>query len=193
MKTWIVGIFRIWWVWALFVSLIIGLIIGLVVFKPWLIFIDVEVGDSLPVVASPTRPTPSEVSPQAPETGEETVVPSEPVLLSSGEFVSHEHSTTGTAQIIKLPNGHRQLALSNLSTTNGPDVHVWLSAGPVVEGRDGWYTAGGHDFIDLGLIKGNLGDQLYDIPDDIDLSRYPTVDLWCVQFGVSFGAAALTP
>ena len=43
------------------------------------------------------------------------------------------------------------------------------------------------------MIKGNQGDQLYDIPADVDLAAYPTVDLWCVQFAVSFGAAALTP
>ncbi len=95
--------------------------------------------------------------------------------------------------MIQLPDGSRQLAIENLETTNGPDVHVWLSAGPVVEGFDGWFTAGGHPYVDLGMIKGNQGNQLYDIPADVDLAAYPTVDLWCVQFAVSFGAAALTP
>ena len=47
--------------------------------------------------------------------------------------------------------------------------------------------------LDLGMIKGNQGNQIYDIPADVDLAAYPTVDLWCVQFAVSFGAAALTP
>ena len=82
-------------------------------------------------------------------------------------------------------------AIESLETTSGPDVHVWLSAGPVLEGFDGWFTAAGYDYVDLGPIKGNLGDQLYDIPPGVDLAAYPTVDLWCVQFSVSFGAAAL--
>jgi len=94
--------------------------------------------------------------------------------------------------VIALPDGRRQLALESLSTTNGPDVHVWLSSGPVLEGTDGWFTAGAHPMVDLGMIKGNQGDQLYDIPDDVDLDLFRSVDLWCVQFSVSFGAAALS-
>ena len=84
-----------------------------------------------------------------------------------------------------------QLAIVGLETSNGPDVHVWLSAGPVIEGLDGWFTAAGYEHIDLGLIKGNIGDQLYDIPADVDLAAFRAVDLWCEQFAVSFGAAAL--
>jgi hypothetical protein len=117
--------------------------------------------------------------------------PAVPVDLLAGTFVSHEHATTGSARVIQLPDGARQLAIEGLETTNGPDVHVWLSAGPVLEGFDGWFTAAGYDYVDLGPIKGNLGDQLYDIPDGVDLSLFRTVDLWCVQFSVSFGAAAL--
>ncbi len=93
--------------------------------------------------------------------------------------------------MIENPDGTRQLAIVGLETTNGPDVHVWLSAGPVIEGFDGWFTAAGYEYVDLGPIKGNLGDQLYDIPAGVDLETFRTVDLWCVQFAVSFGAAAL--
>ena len=61
----------------------------------------------------------------------------------------------------------------------------------MIEGFDGWFTAAGYEYVDLGPIKGNLGDQLYDIPAGVDLAAFRTVDLWCVQFAVSFGAAAL--
>ena len=94
--------------------------------------------------------------------------------------------------MIEHPDGTRQLAIESLETTNGPDVHVWLSAGPVIEGFDGWFTAAGYEYVDLGPIKGNLGDQLYDIPAGVGSGHaFRTVDLWCVQFAVSFGAAAL--
>jgi len=83
------------------------------------------------------------------------------------------------------------LALTDLATSSGPDVHVWLSAADVVEGVDGWFTAGGAPYLDLGPIKGNLGNQVYEIPAGTDLSAYRSVDLWCVQFAVSFGAAQL--
>ena len=87
--------------------------------------------------------------------------------------------------MIEHPDGTRQLAIVGLETSNGPDVHVWLSAGPVIEGFDGWFTAAGYEHIDLGLIRGeSVGDQLYDIPADVDLAAFRAVDLWCEQFAV---------
>ena len=108
-----------------------------------------------------------------------------------GTLISHEHATTGTVRIIRQADGARVLTLENLDTSNGPDVHVWLSAAHVVEGNAGWFTAGSADYYDLGIIKGNQGNQVYEIPAEVDLSKYPAVDLWCVQFSVSFGAAEL--
>ena len=179
-----------WW-WGIGAAVVVAaaVVLGLI-FQPWLLFVNVRVDDEIPsaVTAPSAAPDPaatptSEPASPAPPVG--------PVDLLAGTFISHEHETTGTARVIENPDGSRQLALVGLATSNGPDVHVWLSAGPVVEGTDGWFTAGGYDHIDLGPIKGNLGDQLYDIPADVDLSVFRSVDLWCVQFGVSFGAAAL--
>jgi hypothetical protein len=174
---------RVWIVVIAAVGAVV-LAIGLVVFKPWLLFVDVRVDEAIPTVA-PSAPS------AQPEASEPPEPPTGPVELASGSFISHEHATTGTARIIENADGTRVLALENLDTSNGPDVHVWLSAADVVEGTDGWYTAGDADFVDLGLIKGNQGNQVYPIPDDVDLSGIRSVDLWCVQFGVSFGAAQL--
>lgn len=188
-----------------------------VLFKPWLVFVDTEVADALPQVAagSSTGGVPTELEPAADapsSVGAEGSVSGDPVepaesaepapppadvdppearQLSAGTFISHEHPTTGSVSVIEQPDGSRVLAIAGLDTTTGPDVHVWLSAADVIEGRDGWFTAGGAEFVDLGPLKGNRGDQLYEIPDDVDLGRFPAVDLWCVQFGVSFGAAQL--
>ena len=187
---------RVWW-WVGGGVLVVLAVVAALVFQPWLLFIDVRVDDEIPAAAASSTPDASE--PVAPARDEPTATPTAPpppagpVDLASGTLISHEHETSGTVRVIQLPDGSRQLAIENLETTNGPDVHVWLSAGPVVEGFDGWFTAGGHPYVDLGMIKGNQGNQLYDIPADVDLAAYPTVDLWCVQFAVSFGAAALTP
>lgn len=162
---------------------IAGLVIAALVFKPWLLFVDVTVNETLPTVPAPTA---TAVQP-TPEASPDPV----PVQLAAGTLISHEHETSGTVRIIENPDGTRVLTLENLSTSNGPDVHVWLSASDVVEGIDGWYTAGSAAFYDLGLIKGNLGNQVYEIPADVDLSAYRSVSLWCVQFSVSFGAAQL--
>lgn len=179
-----------WW-WGIGAAVVVAaaVVLGLI-FQPWLLFVNVRVDDEIPsaVTAPSAAPDPAATPTSEPAS---PAPPAGPVDLLAGTFISHEHETTGTARVIENPDGSRQLALVGLATSNGPDVHVWLSAGPVVEGTDGWFTAGGYDHIDLGPIKGNLGDQLYDIPADVDLSVFRSVDLWCVQFGVSFGAAAL--
>ncbi len=173
---------------------VVGLVIGLVVFKPWLLFVDVRVDEKLPIVATSTEqahPSPFSSSP-VPLTPEATSAgPAGAIQLAAGALISHEHATTGTVRIIQQPDGLRVLTLENLDTSNGPDVHVWLSAAHVVEGTGGWYTAGSADRYDLGMTKGNQGNQVYEVPADVDLSKYKSVDLWCVQFSVSFGAAEL--
>ncbi|MFJ4038416.1 DM13 domain-containing protein [Microbacterium sp. NPDC090007] len=177
----------------------IVLIVAGLLFQPWLLFVDVRVADAIPAPQGSTTATSAPTATTAPvemaamATDAATPAPpAGPVDLLSGSLISHEHETSGAVRVIENPDGTRQLALVGLSTSNGPDVHVWLSAGPVVEGRDGWYTAADHAHVDLGPLRGNLGDQLYDIPADVDLSVFRTVDLWCERFAVSFGAAALS-
>lgn len=183
--------------------------VALAVFKPWLLLVDTTVNDTLPVAAAPApkassssapAPDASEAAsddataaadPQGPATPE--AQPAGPALVSTGTFTSHEHTTTGTASIYRLPDGRLQLALADLATSNGPDVRVWLSAGPVVEGFAGWFTAKDHAHLDVAPIKGNLGNQLYDLPEGTDLSQWQSVVLWCEDFSVSFGAAPLAP
>jgi hypothetical protein len=164
------------------VAAVLGGGVALAVFQPWLLFVDVSVEDELPVAVPAPTPDP---------TVSVVPLPAAPVEVARGEFISHEHATTGTATIVENPDGSRVLALAGLSTSNGPDLHVWLSAADVVEGRDGWFTAGSASYIDLGPLKGNLGDQVYEIPADADLSGVRSVDIWCVRFAVSFGAAQL--
>lgn len=182
------------WFWGIGAAIAVSaaVVTGLV-FQPWLLFVDVRVDDDIPAPVATTAPTTA--PPQTPTIKPtEQISPAPPaatVDLLTGVFVSHEHTTTGSVRVIENADGSRQLAIVGLETTNGPDVRVWLSAGPVIEGFDGWFTAAGYDHIDLGPIKGNLGDQLYDIPAGVDLGVFRTVDLWCKQFAVSFGAAAL--
>lgn len=185
----------------------LAVVVGAAVFQPWLLWVDVTVKDQIPTVSASeessadaesgtnerTPEATDDLSASSDDSGTVEADDAGPRVVSQGSLISHEHETSGTARIITEADGSRLLVLESLATTSGPDVHVWLSAGPVVDGVDGWYTAGTYDFIDLGPIKGNLGDQVYPIPADVNLEAFPTVDLWCVQFGVSFGAAALLP
>ena len=111
-----------------------------------------------------------------------------PMTLTKGEFKGLAHETKGVASIFQLPDGKRTLRLSDFETSNGPDVHVYLTTAEVAKGNGALKEAG---FIDLGSMKGNKGDQNYDIPADTDLDKFRNVTIWCARFGVNFGQAAL--
>jgi hypothetical protein len=108
--------------------------------------------------------------------------------LATGQFHSGAHETKGTATVLQLADGKKTLRLSDFATSNGPDVHVYLVATSDAKDNDSVTTAG---FVDLGSIKGNIGDQNYDLPAGTDLAKYRSVTIWCKRFSVNFGTASL--
>ena len=182
--------------------------IGMYVFQPWKLFTTTEVNEALPTsstdlgVEAPasSAPTPSssqtgggESTESAAPSPEPSEAPAEPVVLSEGAFISHEHSTSGTVKILQLADGTRVLRLEDLQTSDGPQLEVWLSDQPVIDGVDGWGVFDDGKYESLGALKGNVGNQNYKIPDSVDLADFSSVSIWCARFSVSFGAAELTP
>jgi hypothetical protein len=110
--------------------------------------------------------------------------------LEVGQFYGILHPTAGTATIYQMGDGSRVLRLTSFSTSNGPDVHVYLVAADDAKDAETVQKAG---FVDLGSIKGNIGDQNYTIGGDLDLAKYRAVSIWCKRFSVNFGAAPLRP
>jgi cytoskeletal protein RodZ len=114
--------------------------------------------------------------------------PTGPVALASGSFSSrNRYTVTGTATVFELEDGTRTLRLEDFESTNGPDLFVYLT---VADEADSDPALGG-EFVDLGVLRGNIGNQNYAIPDDVDLDRFDTVVIWCRRFSSSFGAADL--
>ena len=113
---------------------------------------------------------------------------SSPQVIESGTFYGVVHPTAGTATIYRLRDGDRILRFTNFRTSNGPDVHVYLVAADDAKDSEALKHA---EFIDLGTIKGNIGDQNYALGADLDLSKYRAVSIWCKRFAVNFGAAPL--
>lgn len=107
--------------------------------------------------------------------------------LSSGTFTGISHQTTGKAEILDA-DGKKVLRLSEFSTSNGPDVHVYLVKGAGGSNSDAINKG---NFVDLGVIKGNIGDQNYVLPSGVDVSQINGVSIWCKRFAVNFGAADL--
>ena len=153
---------------------------GLWLFQPWKLFVDQTVNEALPSAAA-GEPTGS-ASPAA----------QQPTVLAEGKFITHEHDTSGTARIVELADGRRVLSIEKLDTSNGPDLRVWLTDQQVKPGRAGWFVFDDGEYVELGRLKGNKGNQVYEIPDKVDLAEYRSVTIWCKRFSVSFGAAELT-
>ncbi len=148
-------------------------IFAIVWFEPQKLFINETVSESLPS----TDPSPTTTSTTAPPTG----------VLASGAFRSLEHETKGTAKLVRLGGGSVLQRFEDLETSNGPDQRVYLSEKPSTLG---WRDYG-DDYIELGALKGNRGDQNYDVPAGTDLSKYRSAVIWCVRFKVGFGVAPL--
>jgi len=108
--------------------------------------------------------------------------------LAAGQFHSGAHETKGMATVLQLADGKKTLRLTNFATSNGPDVHVYLVAAQDANDNDAVTNAG---FVDLGSLKGNIGDQNYELPATADLAKYRAVTIWCKRFSVNFGTAPL--
>ncbi len=152
------------------VLLVVG-VGGWYAFRPERLFISDRVNESLPVATAAATPSATM-----------------PAMVTMGRFHKGSHETRGVATIYRQPDGSRLLRLTDFETSNGPDVHVYLVAAP--DAMDN-ATVTGAGFVDLGSIKGNVGDQNYAVPADLDLSKYRAVTIWCARFGVNFGTAPL--
>jgi hypothetical protein len=149
---------------------VVALAVGWYAFRPELLFINKTVNEEFPGGAAMAS------------------IEKSPMAVTKGLFKSLAHETKGAASIYQLPDGKRTLRLTEFETSNGPDVHVYLTTAEIEKGSDAIKQAG---FIDLGSMKGNKGDQNYEIPADVDLNKYKNVTIWCARFGVNFGQAAL--
>src|SRR5437879_12593099 len=107
-----------------------------------------------------------------------------PMAVTKGNFKGLAHETKGLASIYQLPDGKRALRLTEFETSNGPDVQVYLVATKDANDNETVTTAG---FIHLGALKGSVGNQNYEVPADVDLTKYQAVTVWCRRVAVNFG------
>ena len=110
--------------------------------------------------------------------------------LETGTFHGKVHATSGRATIYREADGRLVLRLTNFKTSNGPDVHVVLIAAKDAA-DDANFLKSSTQSVELGPLKGNEGDQNYDVPAGTDLEKYKAVSIFCERFSVNFGAAPL--
>ena len=120
----------------------------------------------------------------------ETLAEAEVVAMGTFRDVDRSHKSAGVATLVALPGGGHEVQLSDFQVTNGPDLEVWLSTHPDPEKSS---DVSGNFWVSLGRLKGNVGNQAYQVPEGTDLSTIKSVVIWCEQFGVLFSPAALSP
>lgn len=165
------------------------------------LFLDSEVDEAFPVAAASDQadeePAPVTSSPVTSlgsgDTSTTTATsttepPAAPITLLTGEFrdADSSHQGTGTATIYELEDGSTLLRFEEFEVTNGPDLHVYL-----VPHEDPTSSGDLTGYVDLGSLKGNIGDQNYEIPDGVDISEFGSVVIYCVPFHVFFSIASL--
>jgi pentapeptide MXKDX repeat protein len=110
--------------------------------------------------------------------------------LETGKFHGKVHVTSGRATVYQEVDGKLVLRLTNFKTSNGPDVHVILVATKDAT-DDANFLKDNTEKVELGKLKGNEGDQNYEIPSGTDLTKFRTVSIYCERFNANFGAAPL--
>ena len=160
---------------AILALLVLGT--GWYLFRPERLFVNQKVNEALAPVAVSAAMTPGEAA-------------ASDQVLATGGFHSVAHETRGTASVHDLGGGSRVLRLTDFVTSNGPDVRVYLIAARDASDNATVTKAG---YLELGKLKGNEGDQNYEIPAGTDLTKYRAVTIWCRRFGVNFATAPLTP
>ena len=146
---------------------ILAAVVAWATFRPERLFVNAKVNENLPTSATTVSET----------------------ILASGSFHGVAHNSSGNASIHELPDGKRILRFTNFETSNGPDVHVYLVAASDATDSEMVKKAG---FREIGSLKGNIGDQNYEIPANVDLAKYHAVTIWCQRFGVNFATAPLS-
>lgn len=166
----------------------VGLAIALPLFEPWRAFTSSEIDEAAPSSSpAPVATTPS-TTPSPDGTSPSVSPPAGDVVLSTGKFVDAEHGTSGTAKILQLADGRRFLRIEGLASSDGPDLHLWLS-----DARSGgdWGSYDDGEYVALGDLKATHGNQNYPIPKGADISGMRSVVIWCDRFNVAFGTAPI--
>lgn len=117
---------------------------------------------------------------------------SRPRALARGEFSNADaiHKGAGQATLYELPDTSHVVRFEDFRTTNGPALVVYLSKHPdPTKAAD----VADNDFLSLGDLKGNVGNQNYPLPPETDVAQYKSVVIWCELFGVLFSPAPFVP
>jgi hypothetical protein len=172
-------------------GLAVALPVGWYLLSP--LFIDRVVEEDLPFLSVEATAAMEDAMAEPEKTMEDPMPADEMAgmrILAQGDFYDVAHAGHGRATVYELADGTRVLRFEDFEVLNGPDLKVWLVPIDPVPNTIGSEIAG---YLDLGPLKGNIGNQNYDLPAGLLLQDYRSVVVWCQPFRVPFNAAALNP
>lgn len=169
--------------WVLAVALAAALAFGAWAFEPWRLFTSSELSEAAPS-SSPSAP--AESSADGGSDGSTSPQTPDDQVLATGSFEDAEHATSGSVRVLELADGTRFVRVEGLATSDGPDLHVWLSDQP--SGGD-WGSYDDGRWVTLGELKATHGDHNYEIPASARIAGMRSVVIWCDRFNVAFGSA----
>lgn len=113
--------------------------------------------------------------------GADTEVAADQIAGSGGFVGKSGHVASGGASMVRMASGRAVIILDDdFSLDGAPDPRVGLG------------VAGRYDpATDMGALRANTGLQVFVAPDGVDVSQYDEVYIWCRQFSVPLGVAAL--
>lgn len=127
----------------------------------------------------------------APEAIEPFEEPAGSIQIALGTWLGIDavRRAEGDMLIYQLNDGSRLLRFDeNFASSRAPDVHIILTRNPDPMDERGV----GVDYIDIGILKGNIGAQNYTIPTSADFSRYPVMALYSQEFGELIATLTIT-
>ena len=158
------------------------LYLAFAVFGVQTLFYDEEVNEDFGAAA------PASEDQTHPRTAATEPAPAGPVRVSGGEFHAVVHPGTGDAVVYRQDDGSYVLRLENLDIFNGPDLYVYAVAANDANDSDTVLNSG---FLNLGPLKGNRGNQTYELPADFDPEKHRSISVWCQRFSVNFATAPM--
>jgi hypothetical protein len=174
--------------WVLAALVATAVAVGAWAFEPWRLLTSSELTEAAPTaptVSSPRESATRDADRTAPSTPTPTPVPRDRVLARA-VFEDAEHATSGSVRVLELADGARFVRVEGLATSDGPDLHVWLSDQP--SGGD-WGSYDDGRWVALGALKATHGHHNYAIPAGADIAGMRSVVIWCDRFNVAFGTA----
>jgi hypothetical protein len=182
--------------WLVVGAVVVVGVAAFLLFRPDTLFTDVEADESLEEAFAATTTTieqersassiadPTTTTTSVPR-ATTTAAPGGPTQIATGAFFGIDHSAEGTAAVYEQDGEFVLRFEDDTDIQNGPDLYVWLLAG------DSYESGTPDEYIDLGTLKGTVGGQNYELPDEFDPEIHRALLIWCLRFAVPFAAASL--